>query len=95
VAYRRQTDRVLACSDPAERKRVIRTSVQEMKLAPERLEVEITYHIPEPIMNGLVAGAGFASKVRMIAVDAELQQWKRRMAIGLVPVAQEWLTAVL
>jgi hypothetical protein len=31
----------------------------------------------------------------MIAVDAELQQWKRRMAIGLVPVGQEWLTAVL
>jgi DNA invertase Pin-like site-specific DNA recombinase len=45
--------------------------------------------------TSLVAGAGFAAKVRMIAVDAELQQWKRRMAIGLVPVGQEWLTAVL
>jgi hypothetical protein len=33
-----------------------------MKLAPERLEVEITYRIPEPVMNGVVAGARFAAE---------------------------------
>jgi hypothetical protein len=43
----------------------------------------------------LAAGAGFGSKVRMIAVDTEVQQWSRRMALGLVPMGQEWLTAVL
>jgi len=32
-----------------------------MKLAPERLEVEITYRIPEPVMNGLVAGGALRS----------------------------------
>jgi len=85
----------LAQGEPGERKRLLRTWVQEMKLAPDRLEVEITYRIPEPIMNGVVAGAGFGTKVRMIAVDAELQQWKRRMAIGLAPTGQEWLGAVL
>jgi len=30
-----------------------------MRLAPERLEVAITYRIPEPVMNSMVAGAGF------------------------------------
>ena len=43
-------------------KRVVRTCVQEMKLAPESLEVEITYRLPEPVMNGLVAGACFVSE---------------------------------
>ena len=57
LAYRRQTEEVLAQGDPAERKRILRTWVQEMKLAPGRLEVEITYRIPEPVMNGVVAGA--------------------------------------
>ena len=33
---------------PTERKQIIRTWMSEMKLAPERLEVEMTYRIPEP-----------------------------------------------
>jgi hypothetical protein len=52
----------MAHGEPAERKRLLRTWVQEVKLAPERLEVEITYQIPEPVMNGVVAGAGFVSE---------------------------------
>ncbi|GEM_PF-2706647 len=39
----------------------LRERVQEMALAPERLEVEITYRIPEPIMNGVVAGACYGA----------------------------------
>jgi hypothetical protein len=59
VAYRRQTEKVLAQGGPTEQKQIIRTWVSEMKLAPERLEVEVTYRIPEPIVNSVVAGAGF------------------------------------
>jgi len=32
-----------------------------MKLAPEQQQVEMTFRIPEPIMNGVVAGAGFGA----------------------------------
>jgi hypothetical protein len=57
LAYLLDLERVLKQGDVAERKRVVRTCVQEMKLAPDSLEVEITYRLPEPVMNGLVAGA--------------------------------------
>jgi hypothetical protein len=60
MAYRRQTEKVLAQGSPAEQKQVLRTWVAEMKLAPERLEVEWTYRIPDTVMHSLVAGAGFA-----------------------------------
>jgi hypothetical protein len=40
-----------------EKKQLLRKWVAEMKLAPERLEVEITYRLPEPVMNTKVAGA--------------------------------------
>ena len=59
LAYRRDAEKLLASGTPAERKQPIRTCVQDMKLAPERFEVEITYRIPEPVMNGVVAGARF------------------------------------
>ena len=58
-AYRRQTEKVLAQGGPTEQKQIIRTWMSEMKLAPERLEVEMTYRIPEPVMHSVVAGAGF------------------------------------
>ena len=57
LAYLLDFDRVLKQGSGAEKKRVVRTCVQEIKLAPESLEVEITYQLPEPVMNGLVAGA--------------------------------------
>jgi len=59
LSYRRQTEKLLRHAEPAERKRLVRTWVEKAQLAPERLEVEITYRIPEPIMNNVVAGAGF------------------------------------
>jgi len=57
LACRRQTEKVLAQGDAAERKRLVRTWVQEMKQAPGRLEVEITYRIPEPVLTR-AGGAG-------------------------------------
>jgi hypothetical protein len=43
----------------AERKEFLRTLVQEVKLMPEKLTVEIQYRVPQAVMNGLVAGGGF------------------------------------
>jgi len=57
--YREQVGRVFASGKPVEKKLLLRKWVGEMKLAPERLEVEITYRVPEPVMNSVVAGAGF------------------------------------
>ncbi len=59
LRYRRQTEKGLAQGSPSERKQIIRTWVSEMKLAPEQLQVEITYRIPEPVMHSVVAGVGF------------------------------------
>jgi hypothetical protein len=59
LAYCQQLGKTLSQGNAAERKRTVRSWVGDMKLAPERLEVEWTYRIPEPIMNSVVAGAGF------------------------------------
>ena len=59
TAYREQVGRLFAHGKTVEKKQLLRKCVEEMKLAPERLEVEITYRIPEPVMNSVVAGAGF------------------------------------
>ena len=57
--YRRQTDKLFRQGDQAERKKFLRTVVGEVTLMPEELEVTISYRVPEPIMNRLVAGEGF------------------------------------
>ena len=57
--YRRKTEKVFAAGDPAERKRLLRNWVQEVKLKPESREVSISYRLPESVMNGMVAGEGF------------------------------------
>ena len=56
---RRKTDKLLAQGRPAEKKQLLRTWVHGIKVAPERLEVEITYRIPEPLMDCMVAGARY------------------------------------
>jgi hypothetical protein len=57
--YRRQTDKVLRQGGQAERKQLLRTLVGEVKLMPQELEVNISYRLPDAIMDGLVAGDGF------------------------------------
>jgi len=61
LAYRKQTERVLANADSSERTLIIRSWVDHIKLAPGSLEVEISYRIPEPVVNSLGAGACFVS----------------------------------
>ena len=58
--YLGELRRLLEVAKPAERKKLIRTLVQEVRLAPEKREVVITYRLPEPVfMQARVAGTGF------------------------------------
>ena len=75
LGYRRQVERVLAQGSPAERKQVLRTWVGEMKLAPERLEVEWTYRIPEPVMHSVVAGAVFVPDANSQRLPLVAARW--------------------
>jgi hypothetical protein len=59
LAYKRDASRLFQQGDPAERKRLLRAWVEGVTLAPEKLEVEITYRVPNSVMNSLVAGVGF------------------------------------
>ena len=59
MAYRRETEKVLKAGDPADRKRFLRTWVDHIQLAPESLEVEVNYRIPEPVVVSMGAGVGF------------------------------------
>lgn len=59
MAYRRDAERLLVQGDTAERKRFLSLWVDEIKLAPETLEVEVHYKIPEPVVDSMGAGRGF------------------------------------
>jgi hypothetical protein len=59
MAYCRQTEKVMSSGYAADRKRLMRAWVGEIKLDPESLEVKINYRLPEAVMKGVVAGAGF------------------------------------
>ncbi len=57
--YLKELDETIACGDKASQKRLVRLAVEDIKLAPDDLNVEITYKLPEPIMNSDIAGGGF------------------------------------
>jgi DNA invertase Pin-like site-specific DNA recombinase len=60
MTMRRDVERLFALEgSTAEKKQLLRIYVQKMKLAPERREVELTYRVPGPIVDKVVAGAGF------------------------------------
>ena len=59
MAYRHDAERLLAHGDTAERKRFVSLWVDKIQLAPETLEVEIHYKIPEPVVDSMGAGRGF------------------------------------
>jgi hypothetical protein len=56
MEYRRQAGKLFKEGTQAERKRLLRTWVKEVVLKPEDLTIEISYRLPETVMNGLVAG---------------------------------------
>jgi hypothetical protein len=51
LAYRKQTEKLLAAGSDTERKRMMKLWVDKVSLAPESLEVEITYKLPPSIVN--------------------------------------------
>lgn len=59
-----------------ERKSVLRSWVDKVKLVPESLAIEIDYQVPEPVANSM--GAGTLS----VAMHQVLAQWLvRRIAL--------------
>ncbi len=56
LAYRQELEKAV---DPREIKRILRMLIEETKLTPETLSVEITYRLPEPVLKGTIAGPGF------------------------------------
>ena len=56
LSYRQRVDSILASGTNAEKKRLIRSCVDKITLAPDTLEVEITYKVPEAI--GACSGSG-------------------------------------
>ena len=59
VEMRRDIERLFQFGTIAEKKELLRIWIAEMKLAPERREVMLTFRAPEPVMQEVVAGAGF------------------------------------
>ena len=59
LSHAAETRKVLEHGSPKDRKQMLRQWVEDIKLAPEALSVEAQYQLPEPVMNDVVAGAGF------------------------------------
>jgi hypothetical protein len=59
MACRREIDKLFEHGTMVEKKQLLRTYVEQIRLTPERLQIEVTYRVPEHFMNHMVAGAGF------------------------------------
>ena len=59
LACRCNAEKLFAHGEPAEKRQLLRAWVDQIKLAPETLEVEINYKIPEPVVDSMGAGGGF------------------------------------
>ncbi|HXX22158.1 MAG TPA: hypothetical protein VEO19_03295 [Terriglobia bacterium] len=56
MAYSRETAKLMESGHRAERKRLLRNWVHEIKLKPESLEVSISYRVPDVVMKGVGCG---------------------------------------
>ena len=56
MAYRVQADKIMMAGSYVEKKRLIRSCVDKITMAPDTLEVEINYKLPEAI--GALSGSG-------------------------------------
>ena len=59
MVHRADAARVIAQGTNAEKKRLLAAWIDKIELAPESLEVEIRYKIPEPVVDRVGAGEGF------------------------------------
>lgn len=56
MAYRENVERLLSVGTETEKKQILRSAVESVKLFPDTLEVEITFRVPETI--GAISGSG-------------------------------------
>ena len=59
MAYRVQADKIMMAGSYVEKKRLLSAWIDKIQLAPETLEVDIRYKIPEPVVDRVGAGARF------------------------------------
>ena|GEM_PF-5128898 len=59
MGYRKDALRLVAHGTNAEKKRLLAAWVDKIELAPETLEVEIRFKVPEPVVDKVRAGVGF------------------------------------
>jgi hypothetical protein len=79
MVYRKDVEKLFAVEGATEeKKKLLRIWMQDIKLAPESLEITLTYRLPEPVMNRLVAGAHFVANH-----DAIRSRLQRRVALPL------------
>ena len=82
--YRRQADKLFRHGNQGEKKRLLRTIVEEVKLMPQELEVSIKYRLPEAVMNGLVAGEGFEQQFTWLGTAAGAERARQPVGGGNV-----------
>ena len=81
MAYRMNTNKILAAGTYAEKKRLIRSCVYKITIAPDTLEVEISYKIPEAIGEYGGSGGALRRYLQPISIvnDKEMEvnkEWK-------------------
>ena len=52
-SYLAEARELLAAGNNELRKEFVRRTVEKIELAPERMELTISYRIPEPVLNGI------------------------------------------
>lgn len=81
LAYRTQVDKIMNVGTCEEKKRLIRSCVDKTKIAPDTLEVEISYKIPEAICALCGSGGalhGYLQHVFGVAREmlSALKEWE-------------------
>ncbi|HUV04753.1 MAG TPA: zinc ribbon domain-containing protein [Armatimonadota bacterium] len=82
MAYRAQADKIMGTGTYAEKKQLIRSCVDRITIAPDTLEVEIQYKVPEAI--GALSGSGGVLRCYLHRTS--------RLAGQAVSVGEEWET---
>ena len=80
LAYRANVERVMSIGSNAEKKQLVRSCVDKMPLAPDILEVEITYKIPEAI--GASCGSGGTPCAEQCFIDIIIDDVEVRTVRG-------------
>lgn len=75
MTYPKELPRLLKHATPSEKKELVRARVEDMRLAPGQLDVAITYRVPEPVVNELLAGARYEA-IQDLASEWFLSKWE-------------------